>query len=207
MSKTSSFVKTFFVVLVGSTLLLGCSGMATKPTASNFKEPVVTLSHAEVANYWGWWYFAKSVEPTAGEAGDYGAPLNLAFIFDVENPNTFPVQLESLMFTVAFEEFDLNTVQSIDTQWIPAGKTNQIRVHAMFDGRQSMMSLLVTGGFQLQEKGMGTGAGAALKQLGEWWTKIPEFDFDVFLKEGSAVFTADGQTKVVSFNAQYPPAN
>ncbi|MCA1745600.1 MAG: hypothetical protein LC643_07865, partial [Bacteroidales bacterium] len=154
MSKTSSFVRTFFVVLVGSTLLLGCSGMATKPTPSNFKEPVVTLSHAEVANYWGWWYFAKSVEPTAGEAGDYGAPLNLAFIFDVENPNTFPVQLESLMFTVAFEEFDLNTVQSIDTQWIPAGKTNQIRVHAMFDGRQSMLSLLVTGGFQLQEKGM-----------------------------------------------------
>lgn len=207
MSKTSSFVKTFFVVLVGSTLLLGCSGMATKPTPSNFKEPIVTLSHAEVANYWGWWYFAKSVEPTAGEAGDYGAPLNLAFIFDVENPNTFPVQLESLMFTVAFEEFDLNTVQSIDTQWIPAGKTNQIRVHAMFDGRQSMLSLLVTGGFQLQEKGMGTGAGAALKQLGQWWTTIPEFAFDVFLKEGAAVFSADGQTKVVSFNAQYPPAN
>jgi hypothetical protein len=57
---------------------------------------VITLSHAEVANYWGWWYFAKSVEPTAGEAGDYGAPLNLAFIFDIENPNPYPVQLENL---------------------------------------------------------------------------------------------------------------
>jgi hypothetical protein len=77
----------------------------------------------------------------------------------------------------------------------------------MFDGRQSMLSLLATGGFRLQEKGMGTGAGAALKQLGEWWTTIPGFDFDVFLKEGSAVFTAGDQTKVVSFTAQYPPAN
>lgn len=202
--RNSLFLRTFFVFFVLCTLMFGCSGMSTKPSQSNFVEPVVTLSHAEVASYWGWWYFAKSVEPTAGEAGDYGAPLNLAFIFNVENPNSFPINLESFKFTVAFEEFDLNTVQSTETQWIPPGKTNQLRVHAMFDGRQSMLSLLVTGGFQLQEKGMGTGAGAALKQLGEWWTKIPEFDFDIFLKEGSAVFTADGQTKVVSFNAQYP---
>jgi hypothetical protein len=207
MRKTSSG-KIFFVVLVAAiTMFLGCSGMTVKPTPSNFKEPVIKLSHAEVENYWGWWYFAKSIEPTSGEAGDYGAPLNLAFIFDVENPNSFPIQLESLKFTVAFEEFDLNTVQSMETQWIPPGKTNQLRVHAMFDGRQSMMSLLVTGGFQLQEKGMGTGAGAALQQLEEWWSTIPEFDFDIFLKEGSAVFTADSQTKVVSFNAQYPPAD
>lgn len=203
--RNTLFLKMFSVFVILGMLVFGCSGMATKPSQSNFKEPVVTLSHAEVANYWGWWYFAKSVEPTAGEAGDYGAPLNLAFIFDVENPNSFPVQLENLKFTVAFEEFDLNTVQSMETQWIPPGKTNQVRVHAMFDGRQSMLSLLVTGGFQLQEKGMGTGAGAALKQLGDWWTKIPEFGFDVFLKEGSAVFTADGLTKVVPFNAQYPP--
>ncbi len=203
----TSFVKTFFVFLAVSVLLFGCSGMATKPTQGQFKDPVVTLSHAEVANYWGWWYFAKSIEPTAGEAGDYGAPLNLAFIFEVENPNSFPIQLENLKFTVAFEEFDLNTVQSMETQWIPPGKTNQLRVHAMFDGRQSMLSLLVTGGFQLQEKGMGTGAGAALKQLGQWWTTIPGFEFDIFLKEGSAVFTADGLTKVVSFNAKYPSTN
>ena len=191
--------------MVSASLIWGCAGTSTKPDESHFKEPVVTLSHAEVENYWGWWYFAKSIEPTAGEAGDYGAPLNLAFIFDMENPNPFPVRLDSLKFTVAFEEFDLNTVQSIDTQWIPPGKTNQIRVKAMFDGRQSMLSLLVTGGFQLQEKGMGTGAGAALKQLGEWWTTIPEFAFDIFLKEGSAVFNADGQTRVVPFQAKYPP--
>ncbi|MFO8086057.1 MAG: hypothetical protein R6U27_17240 [Desulfobacterales bacterium] len=200
-----SIVRISLMVLASMALLWGCSGMQTKPAESQFKKPVVKLSHAEVVNYWGWWYFAKSVEPTAGDAGDYGAPLNLAFIFDIENPNPYPVRLDSLKFTVAFEEFDLNTVQSMDVQWIPSGKTNQLRVHAMFDGRQSLLSLLVTGGFKLQEKGMGTGAGAALKQLGEWWTKIPEFDFDIFLKEGSAVFAADGQIKVVPFEAKYPP--
>jgi hypothetical protein len=206
MHKTA-LVRTFFVVLVASILLVGCSGIATKPSQSQFKEPIVTLSHVEVANYWGWWYFAKSIEPTAGEAGDYGAPLNLAFIFDVENPNPYPVQLENLKFSVAFEEFDLNMVQSMETQWIPPGKTNQLRVHAMFDGRQSMLSLLATGGFRLQEKGMGTGAGAALNQLEKWWLSIPEFDFDIFLKEGSAVFSSDDQINVVSFTAQYPPVN
>ncbi len=204
MHKTS-FVRTLVVVLVSVALLWGCSGVPAKTTEGHFKEPVVTLSHAEVVNYWGWWYFAQSVEPTAGEAGNHGAPLNLAFIFDMENPNPFPVRMDSLKFTVAFEEFELNTVQTMDTQWIPPGKTNQLRVHAMFDGRQSMLSLLVTGGFRLQEKGLGTGAGAALTQLEKWWTTIPEFGFDIFLKEGSAVFTANGLVKVVPFEAQYPP--
>jgi hypothetical protein len=125
-------------------------------------------------------------------------------VFNVENPNPYPVMMESLSFTVAFEEFDLNTVSSMETQWIPAGKTNQVRVHAMFDGRQSLLSLLVTGGFKLEEKGMGTGAGAALKQLGTWWEGIPNFSFPIHVKGGSAIFKADGLTKVGSFAATYP---
>ena len=75
----------------------------------------------------------------------------------------------------------------------------------MFDGRQSLLSLLVTGGFKLQEKGMGTGAGAALKQLGKWWTEIPEFAFPIYVKEGAAVFSTEcGITKVVPFNFKFP---
>ena len=205
MPNTSKFRILFALVCIAA-MVAGCAGTKTKPTEANFQEPTIELSYGEVSHYWGWWYYSKKIEPTAGTAGDYGAPLDLAFVFDVTNPNPYPIQLESLKFTVAFEEFDLNTVQSMDTQWIPAGKTNQVRVHAMFDGRQSLLSLLVTGGFKLEEKGMGTGAGAGLKQLEEWWTKIPEFDFDIFLKEGAAVFTADGQTKVVPFSAKYPSA-
>ncbi len=190
------------LMLLMAPSLVGCAGM--KPTESNFATPVVTLSHVEVAHYWGWWYYSKGVEPTKGTAGDYGAPLDLAFVFEVSNPNEYPVAMENLKFTVAFEEFDLNTVGSNDTQWIPPGKTNQVRVHAMFDGRQSLLSLLVTGGFKLEEKGMGTGAGAALKQLEVWWTGIPAFDFPVHVKEGSAVFSADGVTKVASFSSTFP---
>jgi hypothetical protein len=188
--------------LLAVAFLSGCAGM--KPTESNFKEPVVTLEFVEVAHYWGWWYFAKKVEPTMGEAGDYGAPLDLAFTFNVENPNAYAVRMTDIKFTVAFEEFDLNTVNSQAAQWIPPGKTNQIRVHAMFDGRQSLLSLLVTGGFKLKEKTGDAGAGAALKQLGEWWKAAPDYGFPIHVKEGSAVFKADGLTKVTVFNATFP---
>jgi hypothetical protein len=191
-------------VLVLGALFLGCATTPPTPSEQNFQDPVVTLNSVEVAHYWGWWYFSKKIEPTKGVAGDYGAPLDVAFIFDINNPNPYPVMMEYLKFTVAFEEFDLNTVFSTEPQWIPAGKTNQLRVHAMFDGRQSLLSLLVTGGFKLQEKGMGAGAGAALKQLGIWWEGIPEFSFPIHVKEGSAVFNADELMTVTTFSGTFP---
>ena len=180
------------------------TGAVTTPTEQNFVSPVVTLGSVEVAHYWGWWYFSDKIKPARGDAGKYGAPLDLAFIFDIENPNPYPVMMENLRFTVAFEEFDLNTVGSTEIQWIPPGKTNQLRVHAMFDGQQSLFSLLVTGGFKLEEKGMGAGPGAALKQLETWWRGIPKFSFPIHVKEGSAIFKADGLTTVASFSSTFP---
>jgi LEA14-like dessication related protein len=180
-------------------LLAGCAPMAVKPDQANFKAPVVTLDSMEVAHAFGYWYFSKKVTPTKGNPDNVGAPLDLAFIFNIENPNAYPVKMENLKFTVAFEEFDLNTVSSTDTMWIPAGKTNQVRVHAHFDVRQSLLSLLVTGGFKLKEKG--TNAWAALEK---WWAGIPEYSVPVHVKAGSAVFKADGLTKVAMFKATFP---
>ena len=185
---------------VSAIFFMSCAAMGPpEPTQANFQPPTVSLSHAEVAHYWGWWYFAKKVEPTKGDPGDYGAPLDLAFVFDIENPNEYPVQLESFKFTVAFEEFDLNTVSAMETQWIPPGKTNQVRVHAMFDARQSLLSLMVTGGFKLQEKGV-----SVWDQLQTWWVEAPEFGFPIHVKEGAAVFSADGVSEVVPFTSTYP---
>jgi len=104
-------------VVLGA-FLVACTSVPT-PSKSNFQTPVVTLNSVEVAHYWGWWYYAKKIEPTKGTAGDYGAPLDLAFVFDIENPNLYPVMMENLKFTVAFEAFDLNTVASMETQWGP----------------------------------------------------------------------------------------
>ncbi len=179
-------------------LLFG-AGKEVKTTPKSFKPPVVTLNRVEVSNYWGYWFYGAKVEVTRGKAGNNGSPLGLNFIFEIKNPNPYPVALESLNFTVAFEDFDLNTVGSQEVMWIPAGKTNELRVSAMLGLWEAFMSAGVTGGLRLQEKGI-----AVHDQLEKWWTGIPDFSFPVQVKEGSAVFKVDNVTRVSSFSATYP---
>ena len=205
--KPNSALKIGLGLLMTVILLMGgCAGTGgglkdsiTGGKSAAGQNPKISLNTMEVVHYYGWWYFNAKVPPTRGTAGEYGAPLDLAFVFDIENPNPYPVKLESIKFTVAFEEFDLNTVGSTEVQWIPPGKTNQVRVHAMFDGRQSFLSLMATGGFQLKTKGID-----AYGQLEKWWTGIPEFSFPIHVKEGSAVFDADGKVLVSDFSAKFP---
>ena len=186
-------------VVVLAMFLAGCAAMAPKPSEENFAMPTVTLSSVEVTYYTGYFYFSNKVKPTKGTAGNYGAPLGQAFIFDVTNPNDFPVLMEGLNFTASYDGFDLNTVKLPEAQWIPAGKTNQIQVPAHFDVRQSLLSLLVTGGFALKAKGT-----SAWPQLEAWWTGIPDYSVPVFVKGGSAIFKAGSVTKVSTFNAKFP---
>jgi hypothetical protein len=185
--------------MVVAAVFTGCATLQSKPTAKNFQTPVVTLDSMEVAHTFGYWYFSSKVEPTKGKPDNVGAPLDLAFTFNVENPNDFAVLMENLKFTTAFEEFDLNTVSTDAAQWIPAGKTNQVRVHAHFDVRQSLLSLLVTGGFALKEKNTNAWA-----QLEKWWTGIPNYEIPVHVKGGAAVFQAGDMVKVATFTATFP---
>ena len=197
-------MKKRLILLVSICLLLAVPGLLfgaekeVKKTPTKFKPPVVTLNRVEVAHYWGYWFYDAKAAVTRGKAGNNGAPLDLNFIFDIKNPNPYPVALESLNFTVAFEDYDLNTVGSQEVMWIPAGKTNQLRVSAMFDIPQAS-GVALTGGVRLQEKGI-----AVHDQLEKWWTGIPDFSFPVQVKEGAAVFKADNVTSVSSFSATYP---
>jgi hypothetical protein len=177
-----------------------CAGMQTKPTAANFKDPVITLESFEVPQYDGWWYFSKKVKPTKGDAGDRGAFLPLSFLFNIENPNPYPVLLEGLKFSVAFDkEFDLVTYNNQDSYWIPAGKTDQVRATTMITARSGLLSLLVTGGFKLKAKNMN-----AWEALEKWWKGVPEYSVPVTVKEGAFVFKADGVVKVLPFEATFP---
>ena len=186
-----------FIVIAA--FFFGCAGMQAKPTEKNFKAPIVTLEFVETAHAFGYWYYAKSVAPTKGMPDNVGAPLDLAFTFKIENPNDFSILVEEFKFDVAFEEFDVNSVKSTAAQWIPPGKTNEITVHAHFDVRQTLLSLLVTGGFKLQEKGTNAWA-----QLETWWNGIPEYSIPIGIKGGSALVKADGLYKVVPFSASFP---
>ncbi|MEW6333599.1 MAG: hypothetical protein AB1558_04975 [Thermodesulfobacteriota bacterium] len=193
------------ILLAGLCLLLVAPGLAfgaekeAKTKQKKMQPPTVTLNRVEAANYYGYWFYGAKVETTRGKAGNNGAPLGLNFIFDIKNPNPYPVAMESMNFTVAFEDFALNTVGSQEVMWIPAGKTNQIRVAAMFDVWQSFLSLGVASGQQLQEKKL-----VAHDLLEKWWTGIPDFSFPVTVKEGSAVFKAGNMTEAAVFSATYP---
>jgi hypothetical protein len=184
-------------VLVLGALLVACA-TSSKPTETNFKTPVVTLNSVVMPYYTGWWYFSNKVEPTKGDKGNYGAPLALAFVFDIQNPNDFPVMMDSFKFSVAFEGIDVNFVSSPDTQWIPGGKTNQLRVMAITDARASLLSLLVTGGFKLKERGTNV-----WEQLQKWWLAAKDYTLQIDVKEGAAVFNAGDVTRVATFTGSY----
>ncbi|MBN1226992.1 MAG: hypothetical protein JXA79_08360 [Deltaproteobacteria bacterium] len=178
-------------------LFVSCAGVPIKPTAANFKTPKVALEMIDVPQYDGFWVYSK-MKPTKGEGGG-SAPLPLAVTFNIMNPNPYPVLLDSYKFTIAFEGFDMVTVKGFDTQWIPAGKTNQLRATTMITPGTAVLSLLVTSGFKLKEKG--TDAWSAIEK---WWTTIPDMAFPINIGEGSFIFKADGVSKPIGFSATYP---
>jgi len=185
------------VLIFGLGLLLAsCAGMQ-KPTASNFKDPVITLDSFMVPQYDGYYYYSAKIKPTMGKAGDRGAPLPMTFLFNIENPNPYPILLEGFNFTVAFDkEFDLVTVNNQDAYWIPAGKTDQIRATTLITVRSALLSLLVTGGFTLKEKGW-----SPWDALERWWTNVPDMAVPITIKDASFNFSADGFIKVIPFSA------
>ena len=193
-----------FVTLAICLLMLGLPACATTPGGSgaSMKAPTVALEGVELAHYWGYWFVAAKTEPTKGKLpGNVGAPLDFGFIFNVTNPNPYPVRLEELKFTIAFEEFELNTVNAYETMWIPPNKTNQYRVHAMFDVATSYLSLGVTGGFKLKEKNI-----SPWDQLEKWWAGAPSFSFPINVSNGTATFKAGDKSIIAPFQGTFPQA-
>ena len=180
-------------------MFVSCAGIPAKPSAANFKNPVIALEMVEVPQFDGYWYYGGNIKPTKGTAGNHGAPLPLAFTFNITNPNPYPVLLDGYKFTVAFEEFDLVTINGYDTQWIPAGKTNQLRATTMITARSALMTLLVTGGYKLKAKKIN-----AWQAMEKWWTTIGDMAFPITVGEGSFTFTADGVSKTLPLNVKYP---
>lgn len=198
MTKKSTVLLTILMVGMGM-IFASCAGIQERPTAGNFKDPIVALETIQVTQYNGYWYYGGNIQPTKGKAGANSAVLPLAFVFNIANPNSFPVLLNGFGFTVAFEDFDVNMVNAFETQWIPPGKTNQISVYSIMDVHQVLLSLLVPNAFKVKE--MGTNAWVLLEK---WWTGIPEYNVPIYVKGGSATFLAGEEQKVVPFEAKFP---
>jgi hypothetical protein len=186
------------VLLFGlAVVFASCAGMQAKPTEANFKNPVITLVSFEVPQYDGYWYYGGKTKPDKGKAGDHGAPLPMNFVFGIQNPNPYPILLDGIKYTVAFDkEFDLVTVNTQDACWIPAGKTNEVRTSTMITARSGLLALLVTSGYKLKAKGWN-----AWQALERWWTGVPDYAVPVTVHEGAFTFKADGVVKVLPFEA------
>ena len=180
-------------------ILMSCAGMQTKPTEANFKPPVVSLESVQVTQYNGYWYYDAKITPVKGNAGANSAMLPMAFLFNIVNPNDYPVKLDGFGFTVAFEGFEVNLVNAFETQWIPSGKTNQLSVMSIVDVQQVLLSLLIPSCEQVKE--MNKNAWALLEK---GWTEIPNITVPVEVKKGAATFTADDVQKIVPFAFKYP---
>jgi LEA14-like dessication related protein len=180
-------------------MMTSCCGMQKKPTEANFKAPVVALESVQVTQYNGFWYYDGKITPLKGKAGANGAMLPLAFLFNITNPNEYPVKLDGFAFTVAFEECEVNLVNAFETQWIPAGKTNQLSVMSIVDVQQVLLSLLIPNYELVKAKNTN-----AWDLLEKWWTEIPNMTVPIEVKKGAATFIADGVQKVVPFTGKFP---
>jgi hypothetical protein len=180
-------------------ICISCAGMQTKPIEANFKTPVVSLETVQVTQYNGFWYYDGKVTPTKGKAGANSSMLPMAFLFNINNPNNYPVKLDGFGFTVAFEDFEVNMVNAFETQWIPAGKTNQISVVSILDVQQVLLGLMIPHYEKVKEKNT-----TPWVILEKWWTEIPNMTIPIEAKKGAATFVADGVQKVVPFTARYP---
>jgi len=180
-------------------ILMSCAGMPTKPTEANFKAPVISLDTVLVSKYFGYWFYDAKITPVKGKAGNNSSPLIVSLLFNITNPNNYPVKLDGFVFTVAFEDIDVNMINVLETQWIPAGKTNQISVMSTIDIAELLGSLSVASYEKVKAKN--TDAWALIEK---WWTEVPNMTVPIGVEKGAATFTADGVQKVIPFTAKYP---
>jgi hypothetical protein len=198
MPKKSTVLLIAFIFGVGA-LLVTCAGMQTKPTAANFKDPVLAIELIEVPQFDGYWYYGGNIKPTKGEAGAHGAALPVAITFNITNPNPYPVLLEGYIFTLAFEGFELITVNGYETQWIPAGKTNQLRASTLVTAMSAYIILGAVSGHQLKAKGMDPWSA-----IEKWWTTIGDMAFPININDGNFSFSANGVSRIIPFKGTYP---
>jgi len=179
-------------------LVSGCVSVKN-PDESNFKDPLIGLDHVEISYYTGYYYFSKEVTPTRGRADNYGAPLLMTFVYKIHNPNLYPIMLDWFSFAVKFEGFKVNNIIFPADMWIPDGKTNLLRVPAMFDTRQTLLTLIMPEAAKLNEKKM-----SPWDALEKWWIGAPDFSYPITVAEGSAVFRAGLVIRAIPFAGHYP---
>jgi len=146
-------------------------------------KPKVTLERVELSRLGPW--------------VDLPAPviMGLGFVFNVDNPSSYPIKLENFKFALLFEapgtnEFLVISTATVYDQIYFAPKTvSQYRVVEFVDSGGVMRALLIPNRPALLRLNLEVNA-----LTKEWFTKIGtgEFPFKIKAGEGMAVFSSDG---------------
>jgi len=187
------------------TAFLVAFGFAILPALAA-EAPVITLDRVEVASIQPFY-----VKPRIGYKDDkdtgkemtygYSSTLNVAYIFNIKNPNKEALMLDELQFTADFEGFDVNTVTSYEDSWIPGGKTDQLRVVVTNEAFATIVSLMVGAEHAGKIAEKKTSAGALVKK---WWEEISDFSFPIGVTNGTAMFKDEKGKEIRStFSAKW----
>lgn len=109
--------------------------------------------------------------------------------------------LDEMTFTASFEGFEVNTALVYEDSWIPAGKTNQLRVVVTNEALPTIGSLSVGADNVARIQEMKTSAGALVKK---WWDTVGDFAFPIAVSGGTALFKdAKGKEHQVTFAGKW----
>ena len=188
------------VLLFGLAVILASCAALQKPTVDNFKDPVIKLDSIQLAYYEGFWYYGKAkVAKGKAPKGGGGSPVTLDFVFQISNPNSYPVLLDASQFFLFFDDYELRIVQDYNELWIPAGKTNSKVLSVTLTPFSTFVKFLLAS----KELALARGD-KPWDKITQWWTGLPDMSFPIDVKQGSFSFRADGVTRVLTFNARYP---
>ena len=181
-------------------VLVACAGMETKPTAADFKAPAVKLDSVQISYYEGFWHY-ETVQPERGKApaGGGSSPVSLDFVFEITNPNAFPVRYDSASFYLFFEDYELRVVNDSNPMWIPPGKTNSKVLNVTLTPISTYAKFTLAGRDLAARRG-----DKPWEKIQQWWEKLPDMSFPIDLKEGNFTFSADGVLKTVPISMKYP---
>jgi hypothetical protein len=197
---TNRWIKTIAVLMI----VLGFSVIE----ALALDAPVITLERVDVASIQPFYVkprigYKDEKEPGKEETYGYSSTLTLAYIFNIKNSNKEPLMLDELQFTTAFEGFDVNTAIAYEDSWIPAGKTNQLRVNVVNEAFPTIVSLMVGAEHAAKITEMKTTAGALVSK---WWKDVADFSFPITISNGTALFKDEkGKEIRSSFAGKWEP--
>jgi hypothetical protein len=167
--------------------------------------PIITLDSVEVAAIQP--FFVKprveyKDEKEPGRVESAGSIMSLAYVLSIKNPTKGAFMLDELTFTACFDGIEVNTAMVYEDSWIPAGKTNQLRVVVTNESLPTLLSLSVGAENAERLKEMKTGAGAIVKK---WWETVGDFAFPVTVTGGTALFKDEkGKEVRVTFTGAWP---